>query len=286
MEVISVRIDTGDREFDLRLGRRLTELYEGFRISFGEPEDNTEADIVIDENMDVSLLPISKLLSYLSDKFMETTGKTFYRPKNGLKKHYFFSSPQGGSGLSSVAFVFARHIAIREGEKVLYIDCGCDGSFLSFEGSEPSRSQDELLFLIRSGREYVLNDFISMDHYGVQVLVLRELDNNILSSIELTAEADSIVISRREAMEDKDFRYFRVLNVRDSRMTDEMRLEDGEYISVINREYVNREDGNRLLVADDGLSFKNPDGRVRISMDGDFAYGVEKLWRKVNETYG
>ena len=99
MEVISVRIDTGDTEFDLRLGRRLTELYEGFRISFGEPIDNTEADIVIDENMDVSLLPVSELVSYLSDKFMETAGKAFYRPKNGLKKHYFFSSPQGGSGL-------------------------------------------------------------------------------------------------------------------------------------------------------------------------------------------
>ena len=286
MEVISVRIDTGDTEFDLRLGRRLTELYEGFRISFGERKGDFEADIVIDENINVNLLPVSGLVSYLSDKFMETTGKAFYRPKNGLKKHYFFSSPQGGSGLSSVAFVFARQITIREGEKVLYIDCGSDGSFLSLEGSDPARSQDELLFMIRSGREYVLNDFTSMDHYGVQVLVLRELDNNILNSIELKAEADSIVISRREAMEDKDFRHIRVLNARDSRMTDDMRLEDGEYISVINREYVNREDGNRLLLADDGLSFKNPDGRVRISMDGDFAYGVEKLWRKVNETYG
>ena len=81
MEVISVRIDTGDRKFDLRLGRRLTELYEGFRISFGEPEDNTEADIVIDENMDVSLLPISKLLSYLSDKLW----KPRERRSTGLK---------------------------------------------------------------------------------------------------------------------------------------------------------------------------------------------------------
>ncbi|MBO5995229.1 MAG: hypothetical protein J6Q41_06930 [Firmicutes bacterium] len=286
MEVISVRIDTGDGDFDRRLGRRLCELYEGFSISFGKRKEDREADIVIDESLDFSLLPVSELLSNLSDQFTKITGKAFYRPKNGLKKLYFFSSPQGGSGLSSVAFVFARQLAMREGEKVLYIDCGDPGSFPSMETSDRYRSQEELIFLIRSGRDYKLKDFTSMDHYGVEVLIIRELDIGLLRSLELKAEADSIVISKREALEDTDMISIKVYNARDSRMTDEMRLEDGKEIKVINREYVNREDGNRVLIADDSLSFKNPDGRVRIAMDGDFAYGVEKLLGKVKETYG
>ena len=56
-------------------------------------------------------------------------------------------------------------------------------------------------------------------------------------------------------------------------------------IIVKNRDYINNVNEDRVLIAEDGLSFKNPSGKVIISMDGDFAYGVEKLMRKAVNDY-
>ena len=287
-ETIKLRVDTGDPELDKRLVRRLTEEYEGI-AAFMRREASGERDrydMVIDEEYEGNILPVSRLVSDLSQIYLKRTGKTLIRPKKGQKALYWFSSLYGGSGLSSVAFVFSRLLAMKKGEKVLYIDMGSGGTFDYFEGEDPEKPVGELVFLIKTGREFALDEYISRDHFGIDVLSLKDADHEIVRAIEASSGHDAIVFSSHERRFFADSKEVLVLNAKDARITEEMRLVEGKGIRIINREYINKVDKDRILVSDDLLSFKNPSGRVRIAMDGDFSLGVEKLLRIISNDNG
>ena len=95
-ETIKLRVDTGDPEFDKRLVRRLTEEYEGIAAFIGKETfgEKVSYDMVIDEEYEGSILPVSRLVSDLSQIYLKRTGKTLIRPKKVRK-------PFTGSALHS-----------------------------------------------------------------------------------------------------------------------------------------------------------------------------------------
>ncbi|MBR6473112.1 MAG: hypothetical protein IKS99_05245 [Firmicutes bacterium] len=289
-DFIRIMIDTGDPDFDRRLGRRMAEISEGFQIEYGNgsPDEGDEDryDVILDGNCEKGYLPVSRTVEAISDNYSRTTGKPFYRPKNGRKNTYIFRSHIGGCGLSSVAFVFSRLLTMKRGEKVLYVDVGTPGSFASYEGSESLKPVSEMIFLIRTGRIFDIYDHVVRDHFGPCVLVLERPDKDVLDAVIECSGFDSLVISLRGDVKIADAAEILLTNAKDARISESMRLEDRGIITVINREYVNKAEGDRVLIADDCLSFRNPEGRLRIAMDGEFAIGVEKLLRKVTDENG
>lgn len=278
-----IRIDLEDSQLEAKYGKRLGELSGSLDIVLGKDLDTEDADLVIDRGNFSSFFPVSKGLIAISDRYSEKMGKPLYRPKNGFRKRYFFTSPVGGSGLSSIALVFARLVSGKTGEKVLLIDVGKDGSFIYAEtGEMPSRTIDELRFRADTGQEIAMGDYLMSDHYGIDILTAEEISNELLDILMLKGNYDTVVTAGIPQTEGEDGMDISVINIKDSRMCDHKCEAD---IKVINREYINNVSEDRVLIKEDGLSFKNPFGKVMIAMDGDFSYGVEKLMRKAVKEY-
>ena len=104
--MIKVLIDLSDRQFGEDLAFSLSGLSDKLSIDL---ENKGEYDYVIDDKTE-EILPVSALLDRIIGSYTEMTGKPFYGLEKGLKKAFLFTSPEGGSGLSSVAFSTARVI--------------------------------------------------------------------------------------------------------------------------------------------------------------------------------
>ena len=280
--MFTIRIDLEDRDLETRFGRRLAELTGSLEIILGKKKEDCAGDLVIDTENFREFIPVYRGLSIIADKYIAKTGKPLYQPKNGFRKHYLFTSPTGGSGLSSIALVFSRLLSARTGEKVLLIDIGRPGSFIYAEmDREPQKTIRELEYRAETDQDILLADHLIRDHYGIDILSLQSLGSKLLGILETKGGYDTVVIAGETEAAEAGGMEISIINMRDSRMCDHP---DSGHITVRNRDHINNIKEDRVLIAEDGLSFKNPSGTVVISMDGDLAYGVDKLMRRaVNE---
>lgn len=284
MDMLSIVIDLKDEKLASRLAKALASSSDKLDVGFKSKERKT-GDLVISQKMEEDILPISGLMKIISDTYMKKTGKPLYSLKKGFRKLYSFTSPTGGSGLTSAAFVFSRLLAGKMNEKVLFIDVGRKGSFTSEESEiSPLRNSRELEYLIKKGMKYSLEEHLTKDYYGVWVLKLEAMDEEIFRSIDSRGGFDTIVVAGAPEVIITEGIRIVILNSKDARSLDAYYGEEGSIV-VRNREYINHISEDRVLIAEDGLSFKNPGSGVVISMDGDFAIGVDKLMRKAVSEY-
>ena len=277
-----ILLDLGDKRLEEKMARRLAGTSGSLEIVIGT-DFSEEADLVIDRSSFGDYLPVSKGFPIIADKYMKKTGKPLCKPEKGFVKLFRFTSPTGGSGLSSLALTFARLMAGKAGDKVLLIDIGRDGSFIYAETDRPPvKNIRELEYRAEAGLEFLLNDYLVRDHYGVDIYTAENIDPMIFSLMERSGAYDTIVTAGLSGLAREGGMDLVVINTKDSRMCDHR--PEGDVI-IHNRDYINNIYEDRVLIAEDGLSFKNPSGKVIIAMDGDLAYGVEKLMRKVVNEY-
>ena len=277
-----ILLDLGDKGLEDKMARRLAGTSGSLEIIIGSASSE-EADLVIDRSSFGNFLPVSKGFPIIADKYMIKTGKSLCKPEKGFVKLFRFTSPTGGSGLSSLALVFARLMAGKIGDKVLLVDIGRSGSFIYAETDRtPAKNIRELEYRAEAGLEFILNDYLIRDHYGVDIYTAESIDSEIFSLMEGSGAYDTIVTAGVSGITREGGMDLVVINSKDSRMCDHR--SEGDVI-IRNRDYINNISEDRVLIAEDGLSFKNPSGKVVIAMDGDLAYGVEKLMRKVVNEY-
>ncbi len=278
--MIKVLISLSDRQFGEELAFRLSGMSDKLSIDM---ENNGEYDYVIDDKTE-EILPVSALLDNIIGSYMEKTGKPFYGPEKGLKKAFLFTSPEGGSGLSSVAFSFARTLSGISGQKVLYIDIGPDGRFCAGEFTDPAQGNvRELKYLIKNkGLRYPMK-YLSRDHFGPFVICMENCDADIIRNIAEAGGFSRLVVAGAAG----DFGFceetvnIHVMNMKDVRSSGiETDLSEYDFI-VHNREYINSVSGNEISIADDSLSFKYMDSGLRISLSGEFGIGIEKLAKEM-----
>ena len=278
--MIKVLISLSDRQFGEELAFRLSGMSDKLSIDM---ENNGEYDYVIDDKTE-EILPVSALLDNIIGSYMEKTGKPFYGPEKGLKKAFLFTSPEGGSGLSSVAFSFARTLSGISGQKVLYIDIGPDGRFCAGEFTDPAQGNvRELKYLIKNkGLRYPMK-YLSRDHFGPFVICMEKYDAGIISSIADAGGFSRLVVAGAfgdfGSCEEKV--RVQVINMKDVRSSG-MGPGPEEFDFIVrNRDYINSVSGNEISISDDRLSFKYMDGGLRISLSGEFGIGIEKLTKEM-----
>jgi hypothetical protein len=281
--MIRVLINSGSPEFRKKLARRLCELSDRLMISLdeGEEDGGNEYDFIIGDEMGKDIFPVSALLNKISAAYSIKEGKPFYGPEKGIRKAFFFTSPYGGSGTSSIAFTFARLLSGKMNEKVLFMDTGRDGLIYGEFTRKAEGKREELLYRINKGRPVEAGRYLSEDYYGPQCISVNA------GSFAQTAEALSqnmditslVAVSEPEDGIFDEVHIIRVVDIKDARYL--LMSDDEDVFTVHNRDYINRVNGRIIYLADDPLSFKTPEGGVRISMDGEFAIGVEKLLREV-----
>ena len=276
--MIKVLISLSDRQFGEELAFRLSGLSDKLSIDM---EDKGEYDYVIDDRTE-EILPVSALLDRIIGSYMEMSGKPFYGPEKGMKKAFLFTSPEGGSGLSSVAFSFARTLSGVYGQKILYADIGPEGRFLAGEYTEPAQGNiRELEYLIKNnGLRYPMK-YLSKDHFGPFVICMEKYNAGIIRNIAEAGGFGRLVVAGAAG----DFDYceenvhIQVINMKDVRSSG---LESGSSDFIVrNREYINSVSGNEISIADDSLSFKFMNGIIRISLSGEFGIGIEKLTKEI-----
>ncbi len=283
--MINVLISLSDRQLGSELAMRLSRISDMLSIDM---ERKGEYDYVIDDRTE-NILPVSALLDRIIESYTEKTGKSFYGHERGLKKAFLFSSPHGGSGLSSVAFSFARTISGQTGQKTLYADIGPEGRFCAGEYTDhASGNVRELEYMIKhKGLRYPMN-YLSKDHFGPFVICFEKYDEEVISYIAETGGFSRLVVAGAA----EGFENFcetvrtEVINVKDVRSAEMVSdAVKSDYI-VRNRDYINSVAGNVISIADDSLSFKYMDGRLRISLSGEFGIGIDKLAKEMTEDDG
>ena len=280
--MIRILIGLSDRQLGSELAWRLSESSDLLSIDM---EGHGEYDYIIDDNTR-DILPVSALLNRIIESYTEATGKPFYGPDRGLKKAFLFSSPCGGSGLSSVAFSFARVLCGRTGQKTLYADIGLSGRFCAGEYTEYARGTvSELEYIIKnSGLRYPMN-YLSRDHFGPFVICMERDDPDLISSIAEAGGFGRLVVAGTSGEFDRFEEKITMaeINMKDVRSAG-ADIIPGQYDFIVhNRDYINSVSGNEITIADDPLSFKCIDGGLRISLSGEFGIGIDKL---VKETAG
>ena len=283
--MIKVLIDLKDRQFGEKLACRLSCMSDKLSIDL---ENRGEYDCIIDDRTG-EILPVSELLEHIIASYTEVTGKSFYAGENRLKKAFLFSSPEGGSGLSSVAFSFARRLAGSTGQKTLYADVGPYGRFSAGEYTVPARGDvRELEYLIRNNRLSDPMKYLSKDHFGPFVICMEKYNEETIMKILEAGGFSRLVISGASGDPGwpEDRVRIRVLNMKDVRTSgEEEDLSGSDYI-VHNRDYINSVSGKVISIADDSLSFKFMNGGLRISLSGEFGIGIEKLAKEIAEDEG
>ena len=278
--MIKVLIDLKDRQFGEKLACRLSCMSDKLSIDL---ENRGEYDCIIDDRTG-EILPVSELLEHIIASYTEVTGKSFYAAENRLKKAFLFSSPEGGSGLSSVAFSFARRLAGSTGQKTLYADVGPYGRFSAGEYTVPARGDvRELEYLIRNNRLSDPMKYLSKDHFGPFVILTESEDLEMIMKLADAGNFTQIVLSSpgKTAAAPDDIINISLINAKDVRTAEITDVPEGFGYLLKNRDYANRVSGNIISIADDDLSFKLIDGSLSISMSGEFGIGIEKLVRTV-----
>ena len=287
--MLKILIDLSSRGLAEKLAMRLSELSGRLEITIAEGKE-TGADsfdcIIDDENLK-EIFPVSAFLNSIIEKYTNDRGKPFYGPEKGFRRAFLFTSPMGGSGLTSCAFVFARILAGKTGAKVLFADIGRKDTFRYGEFSViPEGKEGELNYLVEKNRGINISRFLAEDHYGPYCIILKHCTYEVIAALVRNGGFDYIVAAlpeEKELISDDPVRII-VLNTKDSRYIEHSeKIKECEWV-IMNRGYVNKVMVNQIHVADDQISFKWPDEGVRISMNGDFAVGLEKLYKEaVNE---
>lgn len=282
--MIRVLLKTDNRLFSEKLAYRLSEMTDRMKIDLEGTEE--DYDVVIDDSCEKEILPVSALLRQIITAYTEKTGNPFYERENGLKRVFRFSSRFGGSGLSSVAFSFARILCGKTGQRTLFVDYGPEGRFIAGEYiSLPEGSVRELEYMVREKRLGDPFRYLSEDHYGPFVICIERNDPESIMRVAEKGGFRQIVIcgnAEEELMPGEEVR-IAVVNMKDIRYADLNGVPEGYDYLVKNRDYINSVSGNTVAIADDAVSFKLIDKNVRISMSGDFGIGVDKLVRMVTE---
>ena len=285
--MIKVNVDIGNRYLSEKLAERICELSENILVTVGKGTEGAEEvfDIVIDDNYDGRIFPVSGLVDEILSSYSIKTGKPFYGPETAFRKVFYFTSPFGGSGTSSIALVFARHLSGRKNEKVLFVDTGRDGLIYGEFIRENEGGYEELKYVIRKERPLDPGRYLSLDYYGPECIRTgREDMETVIGAIASQRPFTALVcVSDPPDGEFIKGTVIQVLDVKDARYLAAVRDEKG--FTVHNRDYINRVNDRIISIADDPLSFKCPSDRVIISMDGEFALGTEKLMREVMREY-
>ena len=280
-----VLINLSDRQFGEDLAFSLSGLSDKLSIDL---ENKGEYDYVIDDKTE-EILPVSALLDRIIGSYTEMTGKPFYGLEKGLKKAFLFTSPEGGRGLSAVAFSVVRMLSGIFGQKILYVDVGQRGRFCAGEYTETAQGDiREMEYMIKNnGLRYPMK-YLSRDHFGPFVICMEKYDAGIISSIADAGGFSRLVV----AGADGDFEFceekvrVQVINMKDVRSSG---MEPGtiEFDFIVrNRDYINSVSGNEISISDDSLSFKYMNGGLRISLSGEFGIGIEKLVKEITEEDG
>ncbi len=280
--MIRVLIDLKDRDFKEKLAYRLSEISHGLEIDLVRDED--PYDVEIGDDYDGLILPVSKLYEQILTSYTEKTGNLLYSPDKGAKTVVRFISEQGGCGLSSVAFSFARIICGRTGQRTLYVDTGPEGRFLSGEYTDVAAgSVKELNYMLKEGRLGDPRRYLSRDHFGPFVICTGRSDGDMIRRIAESGGFTQVVVSGSERTGDfpKSTTDIIVINKGDVRSACSDHVPDGYDFMVRNMDYANNVSGNIISIAKDEVSFKMIEGAVRISMTGEFGIGIEKLVRAV-----
>ena len=280
--MINILISLDDRHLGEKLAFRLSEISDRLKIDL--EDEGLKYDYVIDDDTAEEILPVSSLFGRITETYMNKAGKPFYEPEMRLKTFFRFTSQFGGSGLSSVAFSFARTICGRTGKKTLYVDSGPEGRFLAGEyTSLPKGSIRELKYLIKAERLGDPLRYLSKDHFGPFVILTESEDLEMIMKLADSGNFTQIVLSSpgKTAAAPDDIINISLINAKDVRTAEITDVPEGFGYLLKNRDYANRVSGNIISIADDDLSFKLIDGSLRISMSGEFGIGIEKLVRTV-----
>lgn len=287
--MIKVLLDINSRKLSDRLGERLCELSDRLMVSTEDGSAGTgeEFDFIIREEDLKDIFPVSALAERIALDYSIKEGKPFYGPEKGIRRAFFFSSPFGGRGASAVAFVFARLLQGKGREKVLFADTGSDGLIYGEFTEEAEGREEELMYMIRKGRSPEPGRYLSRDYYGPRCICIRkehlaEAAAYFCENSDITA---LVAVSDPAEGPYEESGVIRVLNIKDARYLT-LDQEDADHFTVHNRDYINRVNDRIVCISDDPLSFKTPGSGVRITMDGEFALGVEKLLKEVTDIDG
>ena len=257
----------------LKLAKRLSELSSGIETDIGG-RSGEEYDFVITDDDMIRILPVSEALDRMEGKYFNRTGKRLQRSNQGPRGLFIFTSGTGGSGLTSVSFTFARHMAGKLNKRVLYVDAD---SYDPPEYQEPVHNAPgnprELVYLMKSGLRADLNDFVSKDRYGPDVISLMDPDREVLIGIIEDSGYEYVVVSGRNVQLKGNAR-IEVVNSMDRRRPQPDREAD---IRVFNK---------GTTIPQESESFIEEGSGVRIDMSGFFSLAVGTLFREVMDGYG
>ena len=270
---MKIKICLTEEELGLRLAKRFSELSPGIQTEVCSKVKG-EYDFVIKDRDLKDIFPVSEALDRMEDEYFKRTGKRLQRSNKGPRGLFLFTSGTGGSGLTAVAFTFARHIAGKLNEKVLFIDTDSWGPLDYLEaGSEGKPSSRELMYKIRTGSETDLSRYISRDRYGPEVITVKDPSKDELLGILEASDCRFGVISGR-SIPIKGSARIEVVNEWDKRHPPRDPESD---LRISNK---------GSMVPEDPESFISEGGRVKIDMSGDFALAVRKVFREVIDSYG
>ena len=275
---IGIRLKSSELSRDL--ARRISELYSGVSIIIMGAEGDEKTDVLIDDECDLDL-PVSLLMRNLLSEYEERTGLRIGVIRRYGHEILSVESATGGSGVSSVSTVLGRHFAGREGKKVLIVEnIGQDDLSYSEPLHPPERSRRELEFSIAKGRKICLSKYYYRDRYGPFFISLRAGVSCISEIVESEGEFDMVIFSgiKGEELPDCAKRIY-VSSSTDRRSGVLKGACPG--IKVLNRSKESGFSEDIVRIAEDEESFSVEGDRVIIRMDGDFARGVDILYRKL-----
>ncbi len=268
---ISIRL--ADPGMAMKLAKRFAELAPGIETDTVN-EDGGEYDFVITEDNLEAIFPVSEALNRMEGQYFKRTGKRLQRANKGPKGLFIFTSGTGGSGLTAVSLTFARIMAGKLNGRVLYISGDGYGQTDYLECVKvPERQSMELMYLLRTGADPVVGAYLSKDRYGPLAISLKDPDRETLLGIIEGSGCEYAVISGRKVPIDGNAR-IEVINAMDRRRP---APDPDADVTVYNR-------GQTIPRDEDSFTWDGQD--VKISMSGDFALQVGKLFREGVDEYG
>ena len=273
MQKMRIWIRINEPELAMRLAKRLTELAPGIEVDTGK-DGAGDYDFAINDSDQKAIFPVSEALDRMEGEYFRKTGKRLQRSNKGPKGLFIFTSSTGGSGLTSIALTFARHMAGKLNGRVLFVDVGDYGRV---DYLEPIRDRDDrsrqLVYLIKAGLNYDVRDYLAKDRYGPEVIAVGDSEaSTILTILEGSGCEYAVVAGRKMAL--NGTAGIEVVNTMDLRKS----ALDGEAdVMVYN---------NGSTIPHNPESFINDGRTVRIDMSGDFAMAVRRLFKEVMDGYG
>jgi len=176
-------------------------------------------------------------------------------------KVVYFSSPIGGSGVSTISYLFSRILFSKFEKRVLLIVRNEEAYFVKDKGIRP---YNELRYLIETGMNFLIDDYVSRDDNGLDILICSEINDKLVSAISGNSSYEYLIIDGENYCErTENVVSYTVLNSKDIRYSKEIEKSKGVTISnfmeknEIIHEVNNETRREMISLAKDEFAFKN-----------------------------